>query len=427
MNKSRTQFITTKELTNKYNEGHIFLDLTQREPSFVDGIVKKHLYYAVTNKSTAKYTAAQQALIDTLGGLSLDNGWHGDCAIRLVLSKNKFACSDGGHRLETLSQFFGGTKCKDFSYPDNSEIAKFYEKLAATMGKSTTDSFTFSELPTKYQKALETLPLYCSITTSKAKNAAGEDFIDTNKQKNQSSVNILNGTFAKTDFYQIFSETAKCISAYNLKKGLEPKSTPSWYDGAKKNTKKAYEEVCKGLKFTGKKHDAIFKLLLRCANCAEWEGGTSKVAHYNICDTYSKMSKTSCNAIIMNTIDNMAMVPKLLDTEYLAGINVWTAVVYTFGVPAAKSYAARTLSSAERKPLALSERFLKNRKQFNNAFGDCISGNKSTFKGSNFCLNQEGGTVFVPQMLRESPSGRKNLTAVSMVLTAIYNEIKEVK
>lgn len=430
MSKSVTRNITVQELIANFSTGKTYLDATQRKPSFVDGIIKKHLYFAVKNEEKSKISAKAQADIDSLGGVDAGEKWYGDCAIKFVRTKKGFACTDGGHRNFSFEQFVNNAaKCSNFLYPDNTEIAKFFEKLAKDMGKDVKDSFTFDELPAKYKRAFLNLPLYCLVSTSRVKNAAGEDFIDSNKQKNQNSVNLLNATFANTEFYKIFSETAKCIANYNLTKGLDAKSTPSWYNKAKKSTQESYVDVCKGLKYTGKKHAAIFKLLLRCANCAEWEGGTSYNVHYDICDTYKNMSKTSCVDLVMNTIDNMAMVPKLIDTDYLDGINVWTAVVYTFGVPSYKSYAVKTLSSAKRKPLAISGRFLKNKETFNNAFGDCVAGNKTTFKGSNLVLtsNSKDGMVFVPKMLRESPSGRKNLTAVAMVLTAIYNETKEVK
>lgn len=421
--KSTEMNMKIKKLEKEFTNGTIYLDATQRIPTFKDGIIKKHLYHAVNDK---KLTAKQRDVLSKLDGTIIDEKWRGECAIVLVPTTKGFACTDGGHRLTSFKGFLNGVMCKNFKYPENSDIEKFYAKLAKKLGKSIEDSFCFEELPEKYQKAFLEMELLVSITFSNAKNATGESFIDSNRQKNQTSMNLLNATFANTEFYKTFNETAKCIANFNVTKGLEKKSTPSWYSKAKKTTQESYIEVCKGLKYTKKKHAAIFKLLLRCANCADWTGGTSFDVHYNICKEHSKMSKTSCVDLMMNTIDNMAMVPKLLDVEYLDGMNVWTAIVYTFGVPSYKSYAVKATT---RKPLAISGRFLKNRKIFNNAFGDCVAGNKTTFKGSNLVLTNsaKNGTVFVPKMLRESPSGRKNLTTVAMVLTAIYNETKEVK
>jgi hypothetical protein len=428
MNKSRTKYVTIETLVKEFKDGKIYLDETQRKPSFVDGIIKKHLYYAVNNEETPKFTAKELALVDLIAGDDFDDKWHGETAITLVPKNGGLACSDGGHRNYSFLMFTEGkAKCHNFKYDGNPEIEKFFAKLAKTMGKSVDDSFSFSELPKKYQKLFMGLKLYCVISKSRAKNATGVAFIDSNKQKNQSTQNELNATFAKSEFYKVFKETAACIVNYDAKTGLDKKSTPSWYNKAKKTTQASYIEVCKGLKYTNKKYASVFKLLLRCTNCAEWDGGASKAVHFGICNDYFDVTKKSAVDIIMNTIDNMAIAPMLLDYDYLDGVNTWAAVVYTFGVPSYKSYAGSKKSST-RTPLALSGRFLKNRELFNNSFEDCVAGNKTTFKGTNLVLTNSGktGTVFVPRMLRESPTDRNNLNVISMVFTAIYNEIKEV-
>lgn len=412
------------------SEMKIEKDITQRESTFVKELLYDQLLMCSKMIKSKKISKKTQEAIEKLGLTGNIVQDAGENKIGLVYYFGRIICYDGGHRYETIRY----TKLNfPIRFPqegtETTEAEKFMLKLKRRMIElglieENSKTFTFSQLPRDIQEAYNNAIYTCKfviiqnkVTEKELSDFCGLMFLRANAGKAVSTNDKHNATYAGDTFFAIRKELASfCLSSKGdienyklLKKAFKTEEEITLLN--------EFREIAK---ISGKKKDALIKLLIRCADNGYWESSSNRGLISEICDKHTDDKDEDVFRRLKVFVTDFVKPAKDMG-DFIKNLNLWTAIMHVFG--SSDNNPVRYIGSAQ-SDRPMNYKYDPNQKNVNTNFVENfkkLQDKKIRFTPPVGSEKLDSEIIELPfSKWKESSQNRKNTICIAKALLGCY-------